>query len=72
MPGPVIRILCSGILSASLCAGAAHADQQNHDANKSPPPPASTPATHTGQPAAKFTAYSRDVCVKHPNLKQCS
>lgn len=74
MPTTVIRILCSGIMAASVCAGTARADQQNHDGNKSPPQPAgaSAPAPHAGQSAAKVTSFSRDVCVKHPNLKQCS
>ena len=74
MPKRVVGILIVGVLAA--LGGAAGAAQQNHTANKTAsqqpqPQPVSSPAP-VNATAAKFMAISRDVCAKHPNLKQCS
>jgi hypothetical protein len=71
MPKRVVGILIISVLTG-IC-GAAGAAQQTHGnakpvATTQPPPsPQQTSAT-----TAKFAPVSRDVCAKHPNLKQCS
>ncbi len=64
---------------AALLSGAFGAcAQQGHEpagnAKMAPQPPPAPPATgsHANAPAGKLSLTSRDVCVKHPNLKQCS
>jgi len=76
MPNSAVRILVSATLVASLFSGPAGADQQSRDNTKptsQPAQPAPTPAHGNAAPnAGKFAPVSRDVCEKHPNLKQCS
>lgn len=73
MPMRAVRIL-SVVIAAGL-AGPVHAAQQGHDTSKiaaQPAPPTPPNSTHASTPPAKPATLSRDVCDKHPNLKQCS
>jgi len=72
MPKRAIRILCIA-MSVMLPLAAEAADQSRAPAKAA----VQQPATSQSQPRAnvrpvKFTAAYRDVCDKHPNLKQCS
>jgi hypothetical protein len=71
MPKRVVGILVIAVLAA--VTGAAGSQQQGHASTKSAQPAqpqtASAPVSATN---AKSTTISRDVCAKHPNLKQCS
>ena len=73
MPKKTVGILIVGVLAAlSSVAGAA---QQDHSTTKTASQPASPlpqPVSQTNTANAKFAPVSRDVCAKHPNLKQCS
>ena len=77
MPKRAVRILIAAGLMGLL--GAAGSAQSTHDTNKPqatpPPPPAPVQLRSTAAAAptpAKYSAGTRDVCDKHPNLKQCS
>jgi hypothetical protein len=73
MPKRVVGILIISVL-AGIC-GAASAAQQGHGSAKSVAPATTQPPPspqQTSASAAKFAPVSRDVCAKHPNLKQCS
>ncbi len=72
MPKRAIRIL---VMSVMLPLAAEAADQTHASVKAVVPQP--SPASSQSQPhpsvqPAKFTALYRDVCDKHPNLKQCS
>ncbi len=73
MPKQSVGILIVGVLAAlSSAAGAA---QQDHGTSKTAPQPVQpqpTTVSQTSPTAGKFVPVSRDVCAKHPNLKQCS
>jgi hypothetical protein len=72
MPKRVVGILIVGVLAAlGSAAGAAQQDHATKTASQPAPQPVSMPS-QTNTNAAKFTPISRDVCAKHPNLKQCS
>jgi hypothetical protein len=73
MPKRVVGILI--VAGVAALAGGAGASQQSHDTSKSAPPPQPQPVsarTTTSNTAGKVSTISRDVCAKHPNLKQCS
>ncbi|HTW36109.1 MAG TPA: hypothetical protein VMD53_15930 [Rhizomicrobium sp.] len=72
MPKQAVGILIVGVLAA-LSSGAGAA-QQDHGTGKTASQPAPPPPTPVSQATAagKFAPVSRDVCAKHPNLKQCS
>jgi hypothetical protein len=74
MPKRVIGILVISVLAALTGA----AGQTHENPKTSTSTSASTPTQPSPQPqqtsaaTAKFGPVSRDVCAKHPNLKQCS
>ncbi|HUO93820.1 MAG TPA: hypothetical protein VMU22_12900 [Rhizomicrobium sp.] len=73
MPKRVIGILIVAGMAALM--GGAGASQQSHDTSKSTQPAQPQPIavrTITNTTAGKVSTISRDVCAKHPNLKQCS
>jgi hypothetical protein len=73
MPKRVVGILIVGVLAA--LSGAAGAPQQGNGTSKTasqPARPQPSPASQTNTATGKFAPVSRDVCAKHPNLKQCS
>ena len=73
MPRKTVGILIVGVLAA--LSGAADAAQQDHTTTKTvsqPAPATSSPVSQTNAANTKFVPVSRDVCAKHPNLKQCS
>lgn len=71
MPKRVVGILAMSVLMGLSVA--TNAAEQGHDGKSSTlttqpaPQPQQTNATTT-----KLAPVSRDVCAKHPNLKQCS
>jgi hypothetical protein len=70
MPKRAIRIL---VMSVMLPLAAEAADQSHAPAKAAVQQPAATPSpTRANVQPVKFTAVYRDVCDKHPNLKQCS
>jgi hypothetical protein len=74
MPKRAIRILCM-VVSVILPLAAEAADQSHATAKAVAPQPTTVPnqsPSHSSAPPGKFTALYRDVCDKHPNLKQCS
>ncbi|HKD20574.1 MAG TPA: hypothetical protein VKB71_01115 [Rhizomicrobium sp.] len=78
MPKRAVRILIAAGLMSLL--GAAGSAQSTHDTNKpqaTPPPPPPAPVqlratVATAPVSTKYSPGTRDVCDKHPNLKQCS
>jgi hypothetical protein len=73
MPKRVVGILIVGVLAAlSSAAGAAQQDHGTGKTASQSAPPQPSPVSQTNTTAAKFVPVSRDVCAKHPNLKQCS
>jgi len=73
MPRKTVGILIVGVLAAF--SGAAGAEQHGNGTSKAASQPATastTPVSQTNTAATKFVPVSRDVCAKHPNLKQCS
>jgi hypothetical protein len=72
MPKKTVGILIVGVLAA--LGSAAGAEQHGNGTSKttSQPAPSPTPVSQTNTAATKFVPVSRDVCAKHPNLKQCS
>jgi hypothetical protein len=72
MPKRAIRILCM-VTSVMLPLAAEAADQTHAPVKAAVQQPAATPSqSHANAQPVKFTAVYRDVCDKHPNLKQCS
>jgi hypothetical protein len=74
MPKRSVRILILAMLGVAPLQG--QAAEQNRGNNKAatqqtPPPTGQSQPQPTAQPA-KFTPVNRDVCDKHPNLKQCA
>jgi len=67
MPNGALRILATAAVALFVLSGAG----QTHDNGKPAPQTTTTPATDRGS-GAKFVPVSKDVCAKHPNLKQCS
>jgi len=67
MPNGALRILITAAVALTVLSGA----DQTHGNGKPTPQPA-TPPERASAPAAKFLPVSKDVCEKHPNLKQCS
>jgi hypothetical protein len=72
LPNPAVRILFSAVLAAFVLPGAANATDQSSDGGKSAPAPTTSAGSRGNTTPAKFTPATRDVCKKHPNLKQCS
>jgi len=73
MPKQSVGILIVGVLAA--LSSAAGAEQHGNGTTKTasqPAQPQSTPVSQTNTASGKFAPVSRDVCAKHPNLKQCS
>ena len=73
MPKKTVGILIVGVLAA--LSGAAGAEQHGNGTSKAASqsaPPQPTPVSQTATAAVKSVPVSRDVCAKHPNLKQCS
>jgi hypothetical protein len=74
MPKRAIRILCMAI-GVMLPLAAEAADQTHATAKAAVPQPSPAPNQSQAHPNAqpgKYVALYRDVCDKHPNLKQCS
>ena len=75
MPKRAVRIFVAAVLMGFLgAAGSAHQSRDPGKTQAAPPPPP-TPVRSTATTAAtisKFAPVTRDVCDKHPNLKQCS
>jgi hypothetical protein len=72
MPKRVVGILVISVLMG--LSAAVNAAEPSHDNGKSATPttqPAPQPQ-QTGAAPPKLLPVSRDVCAKHPNLKQCS
>jgi hypothetical protein len=77
MPKRAVRILiAAGLMGLLGAAGSAQPTRDNSKPQSTPPPPPSPVqlrATLATVPATtKYSAGTRDVCDKHPNLKQCS
>jgi len=73
MPKQTIGILIVGVLAAlSGAAGAAQQDNSTTKTASQPAPTQPSPVSQTNTGTGKFAPVSRDVCAKHPNLKQCS
>jgi hypothetical protein len=73
MPKKTIGILIVGVLAAlSSAAGAAQQDNSTAKTASQPAQPQPSPVSQTNTATGKFAPVSRDVCAKHPNLKQCS
>jgi hypothetical protein len=68
MPNGALRFLAVAMVALSVLSGAG----QTHDNGKPSPQPAQQPAGNDRAASPKLPAASRDVCEKHPNLKQCS
>ena len=72
MPEQAIRILCM-VMSVMLSFGAEAAEQSHATAKavvQQPSPAPNQSQSHASAQPVKF--LYRDVCDKHPNLKQCS
>jgi hypothetical protein len=72
-----LRVVSRVILVTSLAMGASVAAAQNRSSSAPPPAPPQAAAPQTDSARSSSTvspamAVSRDVCAKHPNLKQCS
>lgn len=72
MPNGAVRILIAAGIAMTVLSGSG--TQQTHDTSKPVPQPVSAPATTMpgGAPVSKAMPISKDVCEKHPNLKQCT